>query len=31
MGERVQVELSARPDGFGFFYGTVRLGEAFCA
>ena len=27
---RNKVELSTRPDGFGFFYGSVRSGDRTC-
>ena len=30
MSGKVEVKLSARPDGYGFFYGEARLGDAFC-
>jgi len=27
----VTLSLSAAPDGYGFFYGTAQLGDAFCS
>ncbi|HRE22324.1 MAG TPA: hypothetical protein PKW21_15015 [Rhabdaerophilum sp.] len=29
MSEKVELRLSDRPDGFGFYYGRARLGDVF--
>ena len=30
MGGKVEVKLSTRPDGYGFYYGEARLGHTSC-